>query len=184
MKNIDQFSIYSAKIFDVLYESFPVPTRLNENDIISEYLIFNKHKELKDLTLEKDIAELADSPELADIVDREKISSKIISELKNEIWEIEKEENDDLNNQKSIFKGTLDFLVSEGLVLNQSPGSYRLTAKSFSHLSKTFEKGNIKSQDSSYISTIKRLLSKTALASEKVGIEMAVKVIPQFLGLS
>ena len=91
MKNIEQFSLYTAKIFDVLYENFPVPVSLDEQKIISEYLVFDKHEELKSLKLKKDIAEISK------IADQEQLNNKIkekLPKINNEISKIEKEEYD------------------------------------------------------------------------------------------
>ena len=46
-ENVDQFAIYSAKIFDLLYDSFPIPRSISRNEIISEYLTFSRHEELR-----------------------------------------------------------------------------------------------------------------------------------------
>jgi len=181
MKNIEQFSVYTARIFEILYESFPVPSTLKEDGIISDYLMFDSHEELKKLQFKKDVAELSNKPELSDIEGVAIISPE---KIECEILELKQEQNSDRDTQKKIFLGTRDFLISEGLIDKTSSNSYRLTAKSFAHLNKTFKKGQINGQESSYIATIKEIFSKTSSASEKVAIGVAVNVIPKFLGLS
>jgi hypothetical protein len=58
MKNIEQFSLYTAKIFSVLYEAFPVPVTLDRDKIIFEYIKFDKYDELKELNLKKGFSDI------------------------------------------------------------------------------------------------------------------------------
>ena len=146
MNNIEQFSLYTAKIFDVLYEEFPVPSGLDTNGIITEYLQFYEHEELKKLHLQKDFCEIVEQAG-----DKE-LKKKMLEKkpvIKENSYALESKKRDDQYKQESIYQGTLDFLISEGLIQVCPRGGYRLTAKSFSHLNKTFTDGKVGS--SSYI---------------------------------
>ncbi|MDO6569096.1 hypothetical protein Q4561_18645 [Alteromonas sp. 1_MG-2023] len=178
MNNIEQFSLYTAKIFEELYDSFPIPKGLDQDKAISDCLSFAKHEELQDLKNKKDIAELL-------IVigheDAERIEGKL-SELKHGHSALENEKYSEIYLQKAIFKSTLEFLLSEGLVREAKSGGYVLTAKAFSHLNKGFENGGIKDEDSTYIKAIKSIFSTDT--AQKIGVGLAIKVVPSFLGIS
>ncbi len=178
MNNIEQFSLYTAKIFEELYDSFPIPKGLDHDKAISDCLSFDKHKELEDLKNKQDIAQL-----LIDIghEDAERIEGKL-SEFKHEYSTLETEKRSEIRLQKAILNSTLEFLLSEGLVREAESGGYVLTAKAFSHLNKGFEGGVIKDEDSTYIKAIKRIFS--ADTAQKIGVGLATKVIPSLLGIS
>jgi hypothetical protein len=84
--------------------------------------------------------------------------------------------------QESIYKGTLDFLISENLIKNIPHDVYRLTSKSFAHLNKTFKEGKVESEESSYIVAIKKLFTHTSSMSKKVAVGVAIHMIPKLLG--
>lgn len=185
MHNSEQFSLYTAKIFDILFESFPVPVGLDRQDIINEFLSFNDHKTLLELRIKKDVADILN------ILPNDKIDGElkqktrdIYPKLEENISELEDRERSDKQQQLQILDGTLDFLKEEGFIISPRSGGYRLTSKSFSHLNKTFKKGKVESEDSSYITTIKSIFSKGSDVTEKVSIAVAVKVIPTLLGIS
>ena len=181
MDNIEQFSLYTAKIFKDLYESFPVPVSIDRNEMISDCLFFDKEDELQDLNIKKDMASLLIEIGRSDKIDdiKEKLPS-----IESKHYELESEKNNEIHYQTEIFSNTLEFLVSEGLVRTPDNGGYVLTAKSFSHLNKNFEKGALNEGESSYIKTIKTIFSRTTGVSEKIAIGVAVKVIPSLLGIS
>lgn len=179
MNNIEQFSLYTAKIFEVLYEEFPVPVGLDTNGIIAEYLQFYEHEELKKLHLQKDFSEIIE--QAGDKELKQKILEKQ-PRIKENLHVLESKKRDDQYKQESIYDGTLDFLVSEDLIQACPHGGHRLTAKSFSHLNKTFIKGKVES--SSYIATIKNIFSQTSSMSKEVAVGIAVNVIPKLLGIN
>ena len=178
MNNIEQFSLYTAKIFEELYDSFPVPKRVDQDKAISDCLSFDKHKELQDLKNKRDIAEF-----LIDIGDEDakRIEGKL-SEFTKEHSTLDNEKHSEISLQKAIFNSTLEFLLSEDLVREAECGGYVLTAKAFSHLNKGFENGGIKDQDRTYIKAIKSIFS--ADTAQKIGVGLAAKVIPSLLSIS
>jgi len=181
MDNIEQFSLYTAKIFNELYESFPIPVNIDRYEMISECLLFDKDNELQDLKSKKDMASFLIEMGHNDTTD--KIKEKLPS-IEEKHSELESEKQSEIYHQTEIFNNTLEFLVSEGLVRIPDSGGYVLTAKSFSHLNKSFSNGALNDEESSYIKTIKSIFSRSAGISEKIGIGVAVKVIPPLLGIS
>ena len=180
MNNIEKFSLYTAKIFEELYDSFPIPKRLDQDQAISDCLTFEKHEELQDFKNKKDMAEL-----LIDIghEDAERIEGKL-SEFKDEHSALENEKHSEIKLQKTILNSTLEFLLSEELVREAKSGGYVLTAKAFSHLNKDFENGAINDEDSTYIKAIKSIFSIGADSAQKIGVGLAIKVIPSLLSIS
>lgn len=181
MDNIKQFSLYAAKIFKELYDCFPVPVSIDRNKMISDCLLFDKNDELKELKVKKDMADL-----LIDIDHngQKRNIEKKIAPIQERYSELENEKRNEIKNQTTIFDNTLNFLASEGLIHVPEGGGYVLTAKAFSHLNKKFENGVLDDEESSYIKTIKSIFSRSAGATEKIGIGLAVKVIPSLLGIS
>lgn len=181
-ENIDQFAIYSAKIFQLLYDSFPIPKSINPNEVTAEYLTFELNDELDNLKLKLDIANIAEY-----IVDDEpklKEQTKLPA-IKDQIMTLEEEKLTDKNKQKAIYDGTLEFLTSEGLLRKYDNGGYQLTSKGFSHLNKTFKDGNITDdKNKTNISVLKTIFDKTSDTSFQVAAGTAVNVITKILGYS
>lgn len=181
MDNIEQFSLYTAKIFKELYECFPVPVSIDRNKMISDCLFFNKVDELKELKIKINVADL-----LIDINhdgQKDEIEAKL-APIQERYSELEREKNTEIGNQEAIFNYTLEFLTSEGFIRLPGGGGYVLTAKAFSHLNKNFENGVLNDKESSYIKTIKSIFSRSVSVTGKIGIGLAVEVIPSFLGIS
>ncbi len=179
MNNIQQFSLYSAKIFQLLYSSFPVPVGIDRDIMIEEFLYFDKNDELKNLQNTRSHGELIT------------LLGKATPEIENKIrqvseaaYALEHEQRRDEDNQLAIYNGTIDFLAAEKLVIFIPNQGYRLTAKAFSHLNKTFEETGIKENDSSYITAIKKLFSNTGSMSREVAVGTAITLIPKLLGYS
>jgi hypothetical protein len=181
MDNIEQFSLYTAKVFEELYDSFPVPVSINRHKMISTCLLFNKDEELKKLKLKEVFSNLL--VELKPNGKEQELEEKLplIKQMRSDL---EHEKNSEISIQTTLFNSTLDFLISEGLVRIPESGGYVLTAKAFSHLNKNFNNGALTNGDSSYIKAIKSIFSHTVDATEKISIGIAVKVIPQLLGIS
>ncbi len=181
MNNIEQFSIYTAKIFEILYQKFPVSHTIAHKEIISDFLLFDKHEELKELKTNKDMGELlehsfSEAPRPDDF--KEKLEN-----VKSQWRELENERRQDERIQLEIYQGTIDFLLAENLLSTCSQGGYRLTSKSFSHLNKTFKEGKLENEVSSYIGAIKKIFSGTTTISKEVSVGVAVNIIPKLLGL-
>ena len=178
-ENIHQFAIYSAKIFEVLYDSFPIPRSLDRDSIISEYLTFDPCDELKVLKIKHDFAdiiELTDDKEL-----KERIRENIPS-IKNRITALENEQRYDRRRQEMIYEGTLDFLTFEQLLRECESGGYQLTSKGFSHLNMVFEEGKISNDCRSNIAILKTIFEKSSDTSLQVAAGAAVNVITRMLG--
>ena len=177
--NINQFGIYSAKVFELLYDSFPIPRSIDKNEIIAEYLTFDQGDELKELKLKLDIAGIVELIE--DEEENEKIRTKL-PPIKKRIAELEESQQNDRSRQERIFVGTLQFLTSERLIRKCELGGYQLTAKGFSHLSMNFKNGEIADDGKSNISILKAIFDKSSDTSLQVAAGTAVNVITKILG--
>jgi hypothetical protein len=180
--NIEQFAIYSAKIFEVLYDSFPIPTSLDRNSIISEYLTFDQSEELKKLKLKNDIADIAETVVFSDDEDWNEGLKHQLPAIKTRIFELENEQRNDRHRQELIYGGTLDFLIFEQLLRELESGGYQLTAKGFSHLNKVFEDGKISADRRSNIAILKTIFEKSSDASIQVAAGTAINVVTRILG--
>ena len=178
--NIDQFSIYTAKIFEILYDSFPIPSAIDDREIIKNYLTFNKNKELEELKHKRECIGLFSiiNDEKANAIAKEyaPIINKQYSELEHELL-VEKRQ------QKQIFNGTLDFLCYEGLIRECDYG-YQLTSKGFSHLNKSFKGGEITNENDRNISILKSVFEKSSETSLQVAAGTIVNVLTKVLGYS
>ncbi|EGQ7741009.1 hypothetical protein RII68_001870 [Vibrio parahaemolyticus] len=184
MKNIEQFSIYTAKIFEDLYSQFPVPVFIDRDRMIAMYLKFYGHEEMRQYRLKSEAGDFfemvnAENPELG-LWDADK--QKSVETAKARLRELEDEEHHDRFAQVAILDGTLDFLVDEGLIVLVPNKGYRLTSKSFSHLNKTFEDASINEQSKSYITAIKTMFSETKSISREVLVGTAIAIVPKLLG--
>lgn len=187
-QNIEQFSLYTAKIFDILYDSFPVAIRLDEREIIAEYLLFDKEDELEKLRIKKDCSELIEDfnnyEELKDLVvynKSEKNLSDIISSLSTDITLLEIEKDRDKDKQIQIYNGTLTFLLNENLLRKDSHSRFQLTSKSFSHLNKVFKHGSVENSDQTFISACKSIFRKTSSSSVDIAVGTAINIITKYL---
>lgn len=177
--NIDQFSIYSAKILEILYDSFPIPILLTQNSIISEYLTFDQSEELEKLKIKRglsDIIEMTGDKELTEGIKSQRPA------IESQIAELENEQRYDKQHQEMIYKGTLDFLRYEQLLRKLETGKYQLTSKGFSHLNKVFESGEISIDRKSNIAILKSIFKKSSDTSLKIAAGTAVNVISRMLG--
>jgi hypothetical protein len=178
-ENVDQFSIYTAKVFEILYDSFPVPTSIDRREVIAEYLTFDDNsEELKNLKIKRDFADIVDH------VDDEELKAKVKEKrlaIEARLAELEREQRDDVERQERIFGGTLDFLCWEGLIRNCDRG-YQLTAKGFSHLNKSFKGGEIADEQDKNISVLKAVFEKSSDTSLQVAAGTAVNVLSKILG--
>lgn len=177
--NIDQFALYSAKIFEILYDSFPIPTSLDRTSIIIEYLNFDRGEELKNLKIKHDLAdiiEMSDDEEL-----KQQIKQKLPI-IKTQISEIENEQRSSRQHQEMIYEGTCDFLESEQLLRKLDSKGYQLTSKGFSHLNKVFEEGKISNDRKSNISILKTIFEKSSDTTLQVAAGTAVNVITRIIG--
>lgn len=181
--NINQFGLYTAKIFDILYDSFPIPTTLTRKEIIAEYLLFDKEKELIELKTKKDFTELFD---LIHVDDHElKTQARnALPKINEKLKSIESDQRSDRNKQVAIYEGTLEFLVSEDLIRDSKNGGYQLTSKSFTHLNKTFTDGSIEGVEKSFISALKAVFLKSSSTTVDIAAGTAINVLTKFMGYS
>ncbi|WP_309266618.1 hypothetical protein [Aeromonas salmonicida] len=193
MDNIEQFSIYTAKIFEELYSSFPVPKRIDNSEMISLYLSFDKHDEIKKLHSIKSRAELVGilkeaDPEAFEEIIKPQLGAVYIDETlvvtEGKLRELEFEKQNEIRYQMSILSGTIDFLESEGLIVFVDKKGYRLSSKSFSHLNKSFKNGKVENDDESYIVAIKNMFGQARSMSKEVVVGTAITIIPKLLGYS
>jgi len=144
--NIDKFSIYSAKIFKLLYDSFPIPCSIDRNAVILGYLVFDQEAELRNLKLKSDITETSK------YLDDEELRHRIVNQfpsIQKNINDLEGIQQIDKDREKQIYDGTLKFLLSEELLRECNSGEYQLTSKGFSHLDQSFKNGSIVSENRS-----------------------------------
>jgi len=118
MNNIEQFSLYTAIIFHHLYEDFPIPISLDKQEIISNYVFFDKDEELRELQTKVSFSELAEMTD--DDILKQKVKDKI-PKIKDELSKLEFEKQAVITMQENIYNGTLEFLISEGLVNTPEP---------------------------------------------------------------
>lgn len=183
MDNIEQFSIYTAKILELLYKNFPVPTDLDRHSIIHDYLAFDRHDDLKKLDIQMGIISIAEHSYSEDGATR-KMDKEKVNKVKEEYNKVKYEKDQDEFNQSQIYLGTISFLIDENLIRTHEEGGYRLTSKSFSHLNKSFKDGKLENSESSYISAIKSIFSTTTESSKDIAVGVAVNIIPKLLGQS
>ena len=180
--NIDKFAIYSAKIFQILYDSFPISRTINKDEIILECLDFDKSEELKQLRTQIDIASFAE------YTDDDEFKLKVQHKLpmiEAKAKELEEAQYSDKKIQNLICEGTLEFLASEDFIRQYDNGRYQLTSKGFSHLNKTFKDGLITDDDNkTNISVLKKIFDKTSDTSLQVAAGTAVNIITKVLGYS
>jgi len=144
-EHVEQFSIFAAAIIDRLYDVFPIGIDLSSSDFVESTNISELFAVL-DRRLES--VPRDGSFTRANIASDEgrKIADKVRQD----------------EETRSIFRGTLEFLISEGFVRCTEPypneGIYRgcqLTAKGFSHLHLEFKDKNLGGESSSVIKWIK-----------------------------
>lgn len=180
-ENIEQFAIYSAKIFQLLYDSFPISRAISKDEVILEYLGFDE-KELKQLKTKIDIASLAK------YTDDEEFKLKVqtvLPKIEAKVNELEEAQYNDKKRQSLICEGTLEFLTSENFIRKYDNGRYQLTSKGFSHLNKVFKDGVITDdKEKTNISVLKKIFDKTSDISLQVAADTAVNVITKVLGYS
>jgi hypothetical protein len=177
-ENVDQFSIYTAKVFEILYDSFPVPTAIIRREVVAEYLTFNNDKELNNLKITRDSADIVDHANDEELKAKAKEKRPAIEAR---LAKLEREQRNDLERQERIFDGTLDFLCWEGLI-RECDGGYQLTAKGFSHLNKSFKGGEITDEQDKNIAVLKAVFEKSSDTSLQVAAGTAVNVLTKILG--
>src|SRR5690554_1822471 len=92
--NVDQFAIYAAKVFEILYDSFPVPSAIDRRDVISEYLTFDNDEELKKLKVARDFADIVGH------VDDEELKAKAKEKrpaIETRLAELERDQRNDVD---------------------------------------------------------------------------------------
>lgn len=176
--SIKQFGIYSAKILNVLYDSFPIPVFIDRNEVISQYLSFDQVAELERLRLGRDMAELVQMTNDETEIER---AQQALPDISSRISNLEESQRSDRNNQEKIYDGTISFLVAEGLIRPINRQGYQLTAKGFSHLNKKVQGGGISDSDKTYIVALRSLLEKSSAATFDIAAGTAVNVITKLI---
>ncbi len=171
-KNIQQFSVYSADIFNELYDAFPMMSALRSEDMIRPYLDIAIDEDMKELQNTVDMGELVSI--VSGLTDAQKLN---IDKAKDKIYSIKRSKQQDSNKQRDLFEGTLLFLRDEYLLRETDDHDYQLTAKGFSHLNKIFTNNQISNSKETYIAAIKSVLSNTGSIVSGV----AVNVITDML---
>jgi len=122
-KNIDEFNKICATIFTDLYEAFPKWQKINPHEFVAE----------------PDYSGVDGTPENVSELGYRNFSEEEFTERASRL-------SNHLENV-SIVKATIEFLESESLIRSkQIPSGFRaycLTAKAFTHLSISFESGEI-----------------------------------------
>jgi hypothetical protein len=182
MNNIEQFSLYTVKVFDILYASFPLFVTLDKTEIVSEYLKFDRHDDIEKLNLSKaymEIVEMAgeDNKELMEI--KAEVREKG-PEIVKTLGSLERERENEKATQSAIYDGTLRFLESESLIRKDKTG-YQLTSKSFSHLNKKFTCTTILDEGGTYISAIKNIFSTSSSISVGAATGAATEILTGLL---
>jgi hypothetical protein len=180
-QNINQFALYSAKIFELLYDSFPVPLSISKDEVIAQYLTFDQDKELKELKMQQGIAEISIMTEDEELKAR---AIKNMPAFAASVAKLKQKQRLDRNQQEEIYGGTLTFLLCEGIIRECNRGTYQLTSKGFSHLNKSFKDGSINEAESTNISALKAIFKTSADTSVQVASGVAVNVITRILGYS
>ena len=179
MNNIQQFSIYTAKVFDLLYDSFPIHCSIDTTEIIKDFLSFDQHEELKDIEIKVGIGELLKMTGRLDVEKEEKLSN-----FKAQASLLSSYKEKDISQQQSILSGTIEFLEDEALITFIPEKGYRLTAKAFSHLNKNFTGCEVKENDKSHIELIKNIFSGSVSLTREIIVGSATAIIPSVLGYS
>ena len=178
--NVDQFSIYAAKILEILHDNFPIPSTIDRREVIAEYLTFKNHQELKKLQIARDFSEIVDYVDDEDLKAKAKENRPAIEAR---LAELERDQRSDVERQEQIFNGTLNFLCSESLI-RDCDDRYQLTAKGFSHLNKSFKGGEITDERDKNISVLKTILEKSSEISLQVAAGTMTNVLTKILDYS
>jgi hypothetical protein len=180
-QNIDQFALYAAKLFELLYDSFPIPSSINRNEVISGHLAFDQADELTTLKTKEGVAEIVEYMDDEEMKERVR---KALPAIKEKIVRLEKAKYFDKHRQEQIYEGTLSFLMSEQIIRKCDNEKYQLTAKGLSHLNKSFRDGEIINGEHTNISLLKNIFKKSADTSLQIATGVAVTVITRIIGYS
>ena len=177
--NVLQFSYYSIDIFNALYDSFPIVSCINSEDMIQRYIKIQEDEKIKELKISIDMANIIDttsklSDDINGLTDEQKERTK---ERKREIDKFENSKKSEMDHQRKILDGTFLFLKEEGFIRNTEGNCYQLTAKGFSHLNKEFHDKSISDSRETYIESIKSIIS----VSSSIFSGVSVKIISEML---
>ncbi|MGI5013307.1 MAG: hypothetical protein ACRYGO_19055 [Janthinobacterium lividum] len=180
-ENIDQFALYAAKLFELLYDSFPIPLTVDRNEVIAGYLAFDQDDEIKTLKNKEGFAEIL---EYTDNEEMKARARKALPAIQTKIAGLEKARHSDKHRQEQIYEGTLAFLIFEQIIRKCDHGGYQLTSKGFSHLNKSFRDGSITPEENTNISLLKNIFKKSADTSLQLATGVATTVITRIIGYS
>jgi hypothetical protein len=167
MHNAEQFSLFASQIFEILYDSFPIPIPLPTRTFIA---IQQSDEAIFALNLDQRVT--ADAFFVFDTYGELSAEEREAAEKKISILNDQSREAQNKRSQlQRILDGTLSFLVLEGFIREDDNAYYQLTLKGFNHLNKCFEQTGIQDQ----ATIIERL--RDALRPEKFSGSVATGVL-------
>ena len=171
-RNIDLFSIYVAKVLDVLFDSFPIPKQLLTKDFV-ESVAFDKWLKATDEVL-AGVHDPGNPFARAEASSRE--SEKLSEAIRNQ------------QHREQVFTGTMRFLIAEGFVRCDEQfsdftlhASCQLTSKGLLHLNCEFKDKQIGESGSSIIDAIKRRFSSSSSVEGATASQVFVGLITRYL---
>lgn len=171
-KNIDAFSLYTAKVLDHLFDSFPIPTHIHAKDFIDAPDVTAWLKRIHEIT-----SQPTDSNDpLGHLVPAARESEKLSAALT------------ESKQKEAIFAGTMQFLIAEGFIHNDPEcsewsnyGSCQLTAKGLLHLNCEFKDKQLTETGGSIIEAIKRRFSSSSSIEGATVSQVFVGLVTKFL---
>jgi hypothetical protein len=172
MKNIEIFSIYVTKILTELHSNFPIYVTLDHHEIIQKYLSTEYDETMKQLVIEKDLADIfmVSEDKNSELYKAAAEQSPQKAEI---IREIEDKNEEDKKHQLQILDGTIEFLIAENFI-RSSQNSYALTNKGFSSLSMS------SNGDSSYAEVFSKIFNTTGEVAKEFTVQTAVSIATAF----
>lgn len=152
-KNIDAFSVYTAKVLDSLFDSFPIPTDLRCKDFVDSPDVTAWLKRIGTAA-----TEATDSGDPFARMDAAALESDKLSAAVREHQHLE-----------AVFAGTMRFLLAEGFIHSDPEcsdwfhyASCQLTGKGLLHLNREFKDKQLTETGGSIIDAIKRRFSSSS----------------------
>ena len=166
--NVEEFSVFAAAVIDRLYDTFPVLITLERQDFLCSE---NVNRWLADLD-----GNFTKIPEGSDSFTRFEARAAAVDEALDRYR--------DYDRRRDILRGTIDFLIAEGLVRCDEAFSdeimYRrcqLTSRGFTHLHKEFRDKRVADGSSSVIRWIKERFTSTSSTEGAVIVALITKFI-------
>nr|MBC8360668.1 hypothetical protein [Candidatus Desulfatibia profunda] len=167
--NVEQFSVFTAAVLDKLYDHFPELVTLQQADFLEDVNVAHWFAEM-----DKALEQIPKAP-----------GSFARAEAAAGQAETVTQRFRDHAQRKEILRGTINFLIAEGLVRCEEPFSEemvfrgcQLTSKGFTHLHKEFKDKRLSDETSTVIRWIKERFT----SSSSVEGALIVDLITKFLG--